>query len=99
MKRVLSKSLLALAASAAFGLSASPAAAEIVRTASGVLSPGYVQTIVPPSPDGWAVWSVYVTYTPTNTLVCYQVGNPLICNAFWVPGYTKTGNGWEVTKP
>lgn len=97
----LSKFTLGLAVTASVGLGASPASAEIVRTAAGVLAPGYVQTITAP-PPGSLFGSSSVRYTPTNTLVCFQLvpmGTNYTCNAVWVPGYTKTGNGWEVTKP
>jgi hypothetical protein len=95
------KLALALAVTTAFGVSASPAAAAIVRTSAGVLAADYVQTITPPS-GGSLFWSSIVRYTPTNTVVCFQLtpmGGNLTCNAVGVAGYTKTGNGWEVTTP
>lgn len=91
--------LLGITAAAAFGMNASAAGAEIVRTSAGVLASGYVQT-AQNNPPGSFFWTNQVTHVPTGTLVCAGVGafGPGYCQG-WVAGYTKTGNGYEVTKP
>jgi hypothetical protein len=80
-------------------VSAGLAMADIVRTSAGVLADGYVESyefVGQPA----NVYISKVTYTPTSTVVCFS-GSPfnyIICDN-WFPGYTKTGNGLEVTKP
>ncbi len=102
MSNLLKKVVMGAIASAALCAAATPASAVVVRDASGILQGGYTQWAVEivAGGVGTGVYAVTV-YDPLSAVACNDATTSPIgfhCR-YWVPGYTVTGNGYEVTKP